>query len=225
MTYLLNPFTFGGCSGDAISTTSLAAYYKFNGTATDSGPNGLNATLTGSPTYTTGKYSDAINLNGTSQYAVVSDSTFLEGSSGNISVFCWVKITDFSSELNQHAVSKWTASNGWRLVLQSTGNILVSLAATNVGRGSGIPTGSWVHIGFTYNNSTLKVYYNGSQAGTDATVSSATLANSQEMHIGKRSSGTDGYVKGQIDEVNVWQRVLSSTEVSTLYNSTCPLKS
>jgi hypothetical protein len=205
-----------------ISLASLGAYYRFNGNSIDSSGNGLNGTNTGTPTYSPGKFGDAIDLNGTSQFVTVNDSAFLEGSSGDISVFGWIKITDFASDANQHLASKWDGSStGWRLVARA-GDILLTLGSSNIGRGSGVPTGSWIHIGFTRSGSTVRVYQNGSQVGIDAT-NSANLANSENMTIGKRNNGADGYVKGQIDDVSVWQRALTASEISDLYNSTNPL--
>ena len=222
MSFLINPFIYSvGCSGSIISTTNLTAYYKFDSNANDSSGSGLNGTAIGSPTYTTGKFGDAIDFNGSSQYVSVPDSTLLEGSGGSISVFCWVNMDGFGDGA-PHAVAKWGTTTGWRLVPRS-GDILITLAGTNIGRGTGVPTGSWVHIGFTYNNSILKVYQNGSQVGTDASVGALTLANVRDMHIGKRNNAPADYLDGRVDEVNVWQRVLSPTEISTIYNSTCPI--
>lgn len=223
MSFLINPYIYAGagCSGAVISLTSLAAYYKFDSNANDSSGNGLNGTPQSSPTYTTGKYGDAISLNGTSQYVTVSDSALLEGSSGNISVFGWINITDFASEGNQHLISKYTAANGWRLVARSF-DVLITIGGTNVGRGSGVPTGTWSHIGFTKTGTTLKVYQDGVQIGSDATVGT-TLANTEGMSIGRRNNGADGFVKGLVDDCYVWQRVLTPTEIGNLYASTCPL--
>lgn len=209
------------CSGEVISLTGLQAYYKMNGNVIDSSGNGLNGTSVGTPTYTTGKYGDAISLNGTSQYVTVPDSTLLEGSSGNISVFGWINITDFSSDGNQHLISKYTSFNGWRLVARSS-DILVTVGGVNITRGSGVATGTWSHIGFTKTGTTLKVYQNGVQIGSDATVGT-TLANSEAMYIGRRNDGVDGFVKGLIDDCSVWNRVLTPTEIGNLYDSTCPL--
>jgi hypothetical protein len=208
--------------GYPASIQSLSAYYNFDDNVNDSSGNALNGTAT-DITYSAGKYDNAANLNGTTSFVSVADNALLEGSSGNISVFGWIKITDYASDTAQHLASKWATTTGWRLVARP-GDILITLGSTNIGRGTGVPTGDWVHIGFTYNGSTCKVYQNGVQVGTDASAT-ATLANTQQMHIGKRSNGSDGFVKGQLDDVNVWQRVLTATEVSNLYNSTCPLKS
>ena len=210
-----------GCPSKIISTTSLGAYYKLDGNVTDSGPNGLNGTAVGSPTYAAGKYDDAISLNGSSQYVTVPDSAFLEGSGGDISVFIWVNPTSYVGTM--HAISKWTATNGWRIAPRSF-DILVTIGGTNVGRGSGVPTGEWTLIGFTKTGTTCKVYQNGAQVGTDASVGTA-LSNTQLMNIGKRSNANEDYFNGLLDDASVWQRVLTPAEISDLYNSTCPLKS
>lgn len=212
------------CSGDIISTLNLSGYYKMNSDVTDSSGNAINGTTVGSPTYSTGKYGNAISLNGTSQYVTTADNVKFEGSGGSISVFAWVNITDFASDANPHIAAKWGTTTGWRLVPRA-GDILVTLAGTNTGRGTGVATGSFQHIGFTFDNNNLKIYQNGAQVGTTAVIGAKTLANTETMYIGRRNNGADGYLKGLMDEVSVWQRVLSDSEISTMYNSSCPLRS
>lgn len=219
MSFLINSYIFGPtCSGDAISTTSLAAYYKFDGNATDSSGNGLNGTAT-SITYSTGKYGDAAYYNGTTSTVSVADNALLEGSGGNISVFFWCNANDLVTG-TPHVAGKWTGSAGWRITPR-TGDILLTLGAANIGATVTNLTGTTYHIGFTYNNNTWIVYRNGVQVGTGNT-GARTLASANAMTIG--SLGATSYWNGWIDEVNVWQRVLSASEVAILAGS-CPLKS
>jgi hypothetical protein len=222
MPSIINPYT-KVCSGDAISTTSLGAYYKFNGDVTDSSGNGLNGTAYNTPAYVAGKYQNGIKLNGTSQYVSVSDNTLFEGSGGNISVFAWINCVDFEGPC--HIAAKYSASfTGYRLVPRGGLDTLVSMGGVNISRGVGPSANTWAHLGFTYNNNVLKIYLNGVQDGTDATIGAQTIANTEIFTIGRSSQGSFGFCNGSIDELNVWQRVLSSTEVANLYNSTCPLK-
>lgn len=224
MPSIINPYT-KVCSGDAISTTSLAAYYKFEKNVLDSSGNGLNGTAINSPTYGAGKYQNSISLNGTNQYVSVADNALLEGSGGNISVFAWINLPTHDPG-PAHIVSKFAdpGYTGYRLVPRFTLDTLVSIGDANVSRGTGTPFNSWQHIGFTYNNSICKIYVNGAQEGTDANIGSRVLSNNNILAIGAATSGTSGFITGYIDEVSIWQRVLTATEVTNLYNSTCPLK-
>lgn len=227
--FLINPFIYAAaapvCSGDLINTWNLSAYYKLNSDATDSSGNAMNMNVNGTPTYSAGKFDNAIDLDGTSQYLSRSSNALFGGSGGTISVFGWMKITDFSSDANQHLASRWNGSStGWRIVARSS-DILLSLAGSNYGGGSGVPTGTWVHIGFTFDNNTYVIYQDGVSVGTAAVGAKNVNQSGAQPYIGRRNSGADGYVKGQIDDVNIWQRALDATEVSTLYSTGCPLKS
>jgi len=45
-----------------------------------------------------------------------------------------------------------------------------------------------------------------------------SISNSIDFNIGARNSATQ-YTNGIIDEVGIWDRVLTSTEITELYNS------
>ena len=217
MPSIINSSILKVCTGNAISVTSLGAYFKFNGDVTDSSGNSLNGTSFNSPTFPAGKYQTGIQFNGTDQYVSVPDSAFLEGSGGNISIFFWINMIDGGT-----AISKDGGGTGYRVLPRPGLDWLVTVGPYNISRGTGA-TNVWVHHGFTYNNNIVKLYENGVQIGTDATLGAVTLANANAMNIG-RSISASSYIPATIDEINIWQRVLSGAEITTLYNSTCPLK-
>lgn len=216
-----------GC-GASIDLTSLGAYYKFNLDATDSSVNGLHGTEVSSPTYSAGKFGDAISLNGTSQYVTVPDNGFLEGLNGIITVLGWIKITDFASEGLQYLASKrgGGGSSGWSIGVSST-DLYLSLALTNLTIPITITNGAWTHIGFTYENANAnaKVYKDGIQILDMYALGTNPLVNTSNMFIGRKNDAVEGYVKGSIDELSIWQRILTADEIATLYILTCPLNS
>jgi len=91
------------------------------------------------------------------------------------------------------------------------GNELVSTSA--------IPTGQWVHVAGTYDPSTgeKKLYVNGTL------VASATLTDplvydttsSGDLYIGQDPGGGEAF-QGAIDDVGVWNRALTASEIQTL---------
>jgi hypothetical protein len=82
----------------------------------------------------------------------------------------------------------------------------------------GYPTGGWHHVAFTYNGTSftsgVKIYYDGTSVSLAAAHNtlSATIQTTEVLKLG---SGFNGL----IDEVLVYNRVLSAAEISTLYNS------
>lgn len=89
-----------------------------------------------------------------------------------------------------------------------------------VGQQSAISSGfmalnRWYHVTATYAVNSVKLYIDGTQVG--ATDTSATMTNAtQTLTLGKRSAAASNYFNGLLDEVCVWNRVLTQDEVTAL---------
>ncbi len=82
---------------------------------------------------------------------------------------------------------------------------------------NGLQINTWQHFVFTYNESMLKLYHNGVQVGS--TPANGTITNSsQAFYIGGMMYQTvNYYMKGEIDEVGLWTRALTQSEIDCLY--------
>ena len=76
----------------------------------------------------------------------------------------------------------------------------------------------WQHVAMVYNGTRLLFYYNGSLDPTSAAATGTGASSAYSVKLGRHSSGND-YFNGTIDEVGVWSRALSSSEITSLYNS------
>lgn len=133
-----------------------------------------------------------------------------------------------------------SANVGWSIRTQSTG--LTGQLIWNMFQSNGtneievittntvLQIGQWSHFVFTYdgsgNASGVVAYQNGSTI--PLTVSVNTLSTSPSsattIHIGASSAATPaGFFTGDIDEVSIHSNVLSSGQVSTIYNSGDPI--
>jgi len=229
--FLINPYIYaeaGGCSGNLIDTTGLGGYWKFDGDYTDSSGNGHTLTAYNSPTFTTTDIkldytgNEGVEFDAsTKQRCSASYSSDFDSSGGTFSFFAWVKVNSFATEGNPVLAGKRTGANGWR-ILPRANDILFSNTA-NASRSTTNSTGVWYHIGFTLNGSTIKIWKDGSQLGADVTgissfdISSLLAINANPLNL----TSSNGDL--EIDEAYLFRRELSSSEISTLASSTCPL--
>ena len=76
----------------------------------------------------------------------------------------------------------------------------------------------WHHVAVTYNGSAVSLYVDGKEIGKLAT-NNATIDNNstQPLRIGANSLNIDKFFTGDIDEIRVWDRPLTLSEVEKAY--------
>ncbi|MYB01297.1 LamG domain-containing protein [Candidatus Poribacteria bacterium] len=77
------------------------------------------------------------------------------------------------------------------------------------------PAGEWVHIGFTNDGSTAKIYING-EAVVDGEVPGTLNANDDPWRIGQDCDRLNYVFAGLIDEVRLWNRALTAEDFAAL---------
>jgi hypothetical protein len=81
---------------------------------------------------------------------------------------------------------------------------------------------TWNHFVLSYNGSTLTLYHDGSSASSIPATGTISSMN-EAFNIGLTPfSGNNFYFQGRMDDLGLWSRALSSSEVSTLYNACGP---
>ena len=81
-------------------------------------------------------------------------------------------------------------------------------------------TTNWYHLVFTDTGTTQTLYLNGISVGTPTALSGTQVINSEpEFTIGSYPNGAGLYNLAITDEVGIWSRALSATEVAGLYNN------
>ncbi len=203
---------------------NLVWYGRFENNVNDSkGSNHLTAVNT--PTYETGKFNNAIKFaKASNQYAWKSSYVPLSGT-GNFSISLWVKFTSFATGDHSMVCSGAGSSNATPIFFQND-SIAVSKVFFELGSATGrvingttLSTGVWYHFVVVYNGSTIKIYLNGSEDGS-VNYSSANLEAGSfvvgENVWDKSSAPFDGV----IDDLAIFSRALTATEISNLYNGT-----
>lgn len=222
--------------GAAISTllTGLYAVYKGESNANDS-LGTYNGTAQGGLTYTAGKSGNAFTFNGTTSYVGLGSNNFKFNSDFSFSF--WVYLPSISTATGGIFANytNQTGSKGFISYLKSDGKFEMYIVGTN---GSStatstaqIPTG-WTHIAVTRKMITSKetyIYINGvlnAQSGINnaVTLDYHTTTNPSIGAIDSISGGIQDLFgimmnNSKIDELNIWNKQLTATEVTELYNA------
>jgi len=204
-----------------LLTKGIAAYFPFDeasGTAAyDRSGNGNDGTLTNGPTWTSGKVGGALSFDG------VDDRVEIPNLINN------------KSQLTVSAWFKYTNSGTWRWIFGTgPGGVYIGAAVTAGGNtiryhnpcytsGNGSHTlspNTWYHLFYVYNANAgfQKGYINGEQ---DYTFNcSAVLSTSATNAIGAGFWNNNEYFQGLIDDVRIYNRALSESEIQAIYNAT-----
>ncbi len=204
---------------NAPATGGLVAAYGFeeaSGTSTaDSSGSGNTGTLVGGPTRAaTGRIGRALSFDGSNDQVTAPNSASLALTSA-VTLEAWINPTTLSS---------------WRTVImkEQPGDLLYAMYAnsasdrpevdvfTNNSRWifgpSKLPTGAWTHLAMTYDATTLRMYVNGTLVSSGNLGGNIRVANGL-LRIGGNSIWGEWY-RGLIDEVRVYNRVLSAAEIT-----------
>ena len=88
------------------------------------------------------------------------------------------------------------------------------------GRWPALTANTWAHLAATYDGATMRLYVNGVQVASRAQAG-AIATSTNPLQIGGDSIYGQ-YFAGMIDEVRVYNRALSVTEIQTDMNSPVP---
>ncbi len=213
-----------------IPTTGLVAWYPFNGNANDLSGNGNNGTVT-SATLTTDRFGNpnsAYSFNGTSSSINVNLITTINtGVVSGLTLSGWTNIAAFNLSSPSTIMSLWDAgnTNNFKILYDQVGTKFVGssgpngIASTMTVDGLSSPTlNTWYHVLLTcdFTTNTSKLYINGVfQSQSSATLIHTTL---NQIQIGK--SIASWFQNGKLDDLGVWNRVLTTTEVTQVFNGT-----
>jgi hypothetical protein len=211
--------------------TGLTGHWGFNEgsgqTANDSSGKGHDGTLgqnsnSGSddPTWTTGKSGTGLRFGGNDLVRIADHSDFALPA---YSWAMWVKAdASPSGALTSQTLSN--ASEQFVFSWDHTSSSFRTAAAHKAGstwRSSRITSslngGAWYHIAATYDGSSLKVYLNGNLQNSVSMGRPNTTSGNLYIGSGQTSQSSPvSFFKGVIDEVSIYNRALSASEIQAL---------
>ena len=224
--FLINPYILQA-SGNPL-WDGLQAYYTADNTPNDALGN-FNGTLVNGTTYGTGIINQGFSLDGVNDYVDFGNVLDFDGST-TFSVSFWVKSNNVTTLTTRVILGKsflsGATSDGW--YIYSYGSRLgFHIGATISDRliiyKDGALNTSWNYVTIIYDGSKIaanqKIYINGIDTAFSTFIDTFTgnSNNTESFKIGASNAGQ--YFNGIVDEVGVWNRVLTPTEVTELYNS------
>lgn len=203
----------------------LIAYYPLDGNANDSSSTGNNGTVNGA-TLTTdkdGKTDSAYNFKGSDYLFMDTHSNYNDISS--ISIGYWVKV-DSLPVANSHPIDFDHNNSVLHRIMTSNGHanfMVTNDQASGIVEGtSNVADGSWHHIvGIRdTDNGTISIHVNGVKENEVADGTSGNLSNTMGLTIGARYDiNSTTTHRGDIDDVRIYNRVLTDTEIQQLSTS------
>lgn len=198
-------------------TNGLVYWYSFDTNGTDNwdGGHGTNFGATQVTGYRNNCYSFDDDNNNYVGAGNIGNIT------GTLTIAFWTKVGRFFGE--DWAVGKDQAGARSYCVGFTFGALNFQIAGADVTPSGGtMSTNQWYHLAFTYDDSADQVvtYLNGVTNGV-ATTAAVIPVTAAEFCIGRRSysEGNEGYCNALIDEVLIYDRALTGTEISQLYNA------
>ncbi|MAO19999.1 MAG: hypothetical protein CMJ25_04535, partial [Phycisphaerae bacterium] len=215
----------GACTTDSVDIfgdSSGIALYSLDYDASDAGGN-YDGTPTDVDFGVDGQINWGAEFNGSSsKVEFTTDSNFVN----DFTISAWINMNQLPVSGYLYQVVAWgdeTAGKRRSLGIWNGGSgdpkvyFSGAYSAANFGGSTSVSANQWYHVCVTRSGSTVKVYLNGSIDGTGT----VTL-NSYTGTTGR--IGTSGvaqeFFDGTIDQVRIFNKALSSSEISTLYGET-----
>ena len=210
----------------APGTDNLVAHYAFNGDLLDGAGSHHGTINAGDPVFVDGVQGQGIEFIG-NQDVIVAYADDLSLNSFTVST--WVNVSDIGGNRGIMG-TRYNGDTTFDLKVDAnrihgdvgTGTAWLSTAADY---STTLSTGVWYHIGYVVDeaSSAVRIYLNGVLAETIAINGTPLFMKAgQELHIGN-SYGVVEYMYGTLDEVSIYNSVLSAAEVASLAGRTMPI--
>jgi hypothetical protein len=212
--------------------SGLVSWWPANGNPADM--HGGNAgTLENGAGFAAGEVGQAFSLNGTNQDVLIGDPANLK-LSPSFTIDAWINpnsVVDFRAVL-----TKWGQSDSldnYAVWIEDAGNGTNQVNAQWVVSGpmcpcydgisgGSVPANTWTHVAVTYDGVTgdTALYINGSSVNSFTATPHPLQTTDAPVYIGREAGdGTGRYFPGRIDEVEVFNRALTQSEIQAIVNA------
>ncbi len=219
----------------------LVAYYPLDGNANDQSGSGLNASVVEAPSGVDrfGVDNGCYHFNGIDEYIEIPDDDLLSvATSGKLSVSAWMHpdTYNFPNTEGTGGYVHWIGKGGngqheWTFRMYNYDSYRPNRMSCyvfnlNGGLGAGsfveapFVVSDWVHITAVYNfpKNEIKIYKNAILRDADTFTSYDIVPVNGVAPLRFGTQDFNSFFKGAIDDVRIYNRVLSEEEIDVLYN-------
>ena len=216
----------------SIGLNQLTTYYRFNETSGTTAADGSglssSATLMNGASFTaSGKFSNAVSLNGSSQYVALPNGLITDLGDFTISAWvylnsqnAWARLFDFGADTDRYMfLAPFNGSVMRFAISKFTGPGEQQISAP------ALTTGAWHHVAVTLKRNQGSgvgtIYVDGVATGSNNAMTFTpdmigSLVNATNNYIG-RSQFADPYLNGRVDDFRIYNGALGAAEIAALY--------
>ena len=163
----------------------------------------------------------ALSINGSNRQIVVPDNSSLDISAAmTVEAWCnWSSLSGYQVVVLKATSGSWGGGYG---LTTYNGVIYAHLAGWGYSHNTGytVPINQWVHVAATFDGTTSNVYINGVLIATKAITATIPTNN---LNLGIGCDIGSGYTfSGKLDEVRIWNRALTLSDIQTNMNCEIP---
>jgi hypothetical protein len=205
----------------------LVAYYPFNGNFEDSSGNGNTGNPIGGVAFSTNRFDSvntAVQFNGIDGYIEVANSATLQSPTDEITLAGWINLEEFLGVPVAGIVMKTNTSGHGQFGLgyeEVTAQPAVYYVQNGGNQGWGyeisLNRGQWYFIATTYSENVSKIYLDGILLGS-SDLSVPIVPDNNPLTIGLESQADAEYMHGKLDDIRIYSRALTETEILDLYH-------
>lgn len=167
-----------------------------------------------------GKANKARNFDGKTGFQEAANSVQL--ASDFTSVSFWAKVNSLPASGEVYILSHGGWQERWKVSLPSHGKPVFTTNATSCcndvdsGNGNELKVGEWKHVVMTHDSVGDKIYMNGVKVNEKA-FAGALKKTKYNLGIGYEPIGKGNFFDGDLDEVQIYNKALTASEVADLY--------
>lgn len=222
---LYSPYTITFTGNGQDLDTNIALQWSFDESdATDYSPSGCDGTLS-DPTLTEDRleYEDvAFYFDSDYPDEITSSCTMGAGGATSLTISAWVA-PDYLENGNNTIMNRGIAATpDFTLAFTNNGTNIefttrtTTSATLNYAIDPDDYQDYWTHVAAVFNGSQMTLYIDGVQVA-QTTRTSGTVVNSSNFTVGSKDSTTD-FFSGTLDEIRVYERGLTASQISALMN-------